>query len=237
MAPTKVTVPQDQAGLEEILKDKDKIKNLFAEPDSFKEFVIEYAQNVHKADVDLSAKIKEETQAVLAEFFKDNGKDPKEARKLNLDPSAPVPSMAEQKRGLYNSKAMGAVLDGECESAGEFFKTIWHQNERTPELVTKLDKFRNAFTSDVPSEGGFLIPERLRAELLRVTLETAVVRPRARVIPMDSLRVPFPAIDSTTTAGSVEVNTSPCTGWLSSASRPYLAIVSATSTSRACGTG
>ena len=36
-----------------------------------------------------------------------------------------------------------------------------------------------------------------------VALETAVVRPRARIIPMDSLRVPLPAIDDTSHATSV----------------------------------
>jgi HK97 family phage major capsid protein len=56
----------------------------------------------------------------------------------------------------------------------------------------------------VPADGGFLIPEVLRANLLETSLETAVVRPRAMVVPMDSLRVPFPTIDETTHAGSVK---------------------------------
>jgi HK97 family phage major capsid protein len=55
----------------------------------------------------------------------------------------------------------------------------------------------------VPSEGGFLVPETLRAELLRVSLESSVVRKRARVIPMETLRVPIPMLDSTTNNGSV----------------------------------
>ena len=47
----------------------------------------------------------------------------------------------------------------------------------------------------LPAGGGFLVPENLRADLLRVSLETSIVRPRARVIPMESNRVPFPMID------------------------------------------
>lgn len=54
-----------------------------------------------------------------------------------------------------------------------------------------------------PSDGGFLIPEILRAELLRVALEKAIVRSRARIIPMDSLTVPFPTVDSTSNVSSV----------------------------------
>ena len=41
---------------------------------------------------------------------------------------------------------------------------------------------------------------------------------------------------SSSTGRSLEPSTSPCTGCFSRRSRPYLAIVSATSTSSACGT-
>jgi HK97 family phage major capsid protein len=54
-----------------------------------------------------------------------------------------------------------------------------------------------------PADGGYLIPEILRAELLRVGLENSIVRSRARVIPMDSLTVSFPMVDSTSNVSSV----------------------------------
>jgi len=55
----------------------------------------------------------------------------------------------------------------------------------------------------VPADGGFLIPEYLRSELLRVALEKAVVRSRARVVPMETLTVPFPMIDTTSNASNI----------------------------------
>jgi HK97 family phage major capsid protein len=55
----------------------------------------------------------------------------------------------------------------------------------------------------VPSEGGFLVPEVLRSEILMLSLETSVMRPNATVIPMDSLRVPLPSIDDTSHASNV----------------------------------
>jgi HK97 family phage major capsid protein len=55
----------------------------------------------------------------------------------------------------------------------------------------------------VPAEGGFLVPEAFRAQLLQLALEESVVRPRATVVPMEVPRVKFPMIDSTTNAGSV----------------------------------
>ncbi len=98
---------------------------------------------------------------------------------------------------------MGAAIDKEFGNSSDFFSLIWHNRSRDASAQAKLHRVRNAFSSTVPSEGGFLIPEQLRSELLRVSLETAIVRPRARVIPMETLRVPFPAIDSTSNVSSV----------------------------------
>ena len=67
----------------------------------------------------------------------------------------------------------------------------------------EIAKIQNSFGSSVPSDGGFLIPEYLRSELLRVALEMAVVRSKARVVPMETLSVPYPTIDSTSNASSV----------------------------------
>jgi HK97 family phage major capsid protein len=69
--------------------------------------------------------------------------------------------------------------------------------------MAKLARVRAAYSSQDGASGGFLVPETLRSELLRISLETGVVRPRARVIPMDAPRVGFPAVDSTSNASSV----------------------------------
>ncbi len=53
------------------------------------------------------------------------------------------------------------------------------------------------------SQGGFLVPEIYRAQLLEIALEGAVVRPRATIIPMgtDSLKIPY--VNDTSHASSV----------------------------------
>jgi HK97 family phage major capsid protein len=82
---------------------------------------------------------------------------------------------------------MGAALDSDYQGSADYFKSIWHLADRgNAQIADKLRAMRNAFSSTVPSEGGFLIPETLRSELLRISLETSIVRPRARVIPMES---------------------------------------------------
>ena len=197
----RMTIPDTAAGLEEMLADRGKMKNLFENKGDFGEFVSKYAKVVLDRDQEVATQVREETQRVLAQWLKDE--QPEAVRRLNLDPAAPVASIAKQKSGLHNPRAMGAKIDREFDNSAEYFSAIWHNGQKDASTQAKLQRVRNAFSSTVPSEGGFLIPESLRSELLQVALETSIVRPRARVIPMESLRVPFPAIDSTSNASSV----------------------------------
>src|SRR6185295_5300172 len=114
----------------------------------------------------------------------------------------------QPKNKFYNKRAIGAAkdktgtksYDSEFEDIADFMKSIWHSNFVGQDRWARI---RNDYSSLDAASGGFLVPEVLRAELLRVALETAIVRPRARIIPMDSARVPFPTIDSTSNASSV----------------------------------
>lgn len=197
----RITIPESAAGLEEMLADRGQMKALFEQKDAFGEFISRYAKTVLDRDQEIATQVREETQRVLAEWLREN--EPEAVKRVNLDPASPVASAAQQKSGLHNPRAMGAKIDNLFENSAEYFQLIWHNASRDAGMQAKLGKVRNAFSSTVPSEGGFLIPEVLRSELLRVALETSIVRPRARVIPMDSLRVPFPAIDSTSNVSSV----------------------------------
>jgi HK97 family phage major capsid protein len=114
------------------------------------------------------------------------------------------------RNSLFNSTALGAPLDSEpyARDIGTFLQAIWHRAEaERPDDVESLRNFKrvmqNALSERVPSQGGFLVPEHLRSAILMVALENAVVRPRARIIPMDSLRVPYPTIDDTSHTSSV----------------------------------
>jgi HK97 family phage major capsid protein len=200
------TNPRNADELAEMLADPTKAKDVVASPESLKDFITAYANKAQGEGTDLQRQVDEAVQAGFANFLRENGagdiKRP-DLRAATPDPYAAA-SKSAQAKGLYNRKALGAQVDDLFENSGEFFHTIWRGNtaRTSAENQTKLERLRN-FSSDVPADGGFLIPETLRSELLRVALETAVVRPRARVVPMESLRVPFPAIDSTTNSGSV----------------------------------
>lgn len=200
-APERITVPTNEAELQVMLGDGEKMKGLFANKQAFGEFISNYARVVLDKDQSIATQVREETQRVLADYLREN--QPEAIARVNLDPGAPLPGIAHQRNKIYNPKAMGARIDKEFAGSADYFQSIWHNTNRDANLQAKLGRLRNAFSSTVPSEGGFLIPETLRSELLAVALETAIVRPRARVIPMDSLRVPFPAIDATSNVSSV----------------------------------
>lgn len=123
---------------------------------------------------------------------------------------------------LWNEAAQGAQFDDEpySESIRSYMYALWKAEHVAKDagdtdtvarivdykkrLANGLGRPKNAGMSErLPAEGGFLVPEHLRSEILMIALETAAVRPRARIIPMDSLRVPMPTIDDISHANNV----------------------------------
>lgn len=192
--------------LEATLKDQAKMVDL-TKKGEIGQFIKDYAQAKMDSAGDLENAVKEETQRVLAQMLKDNGAAA--LARPNMMTGDITGGLGRAKNKIYNRRAPGVVIDKHFEDAAEFFQAIWHNVDglqNSAELADKkleLKKVLNSFGSTLPADGGFLIPEVLRSEILSVALETAIVRPRARTIPMSSLRVPFPAVDETTHAGSV----------------------------------
>ncbi len=97
-----------------------------------------------------------------------------------------------------------AVIKGEAVAKRDGNRELLDKLEGLKGNLAKTLEIRNAGMAErVPSEGGFLVPENLRSEMLALSLEEEVVRPEATVIPMDSLRVPLPSIDDTSHASNV----------------------------------
>lgn len=191
------------AELEQQLRDPDHVQNLIAE-NRFGEWVKEYADAKMAANSDLETRVREETEQVLTQWLQEHG----QAKRLNLTPDDPK-GTTSPRNAVYNASAPGAALDKDYKGSADFFQSIWHQAaslSNSDELLARQaewKKIQNSFGSQVPADGGFLIPEELRSELLQVSLESSVVRPRARVIPMSSLAVPIPIVDDTSHVGSV----------------------------------
>lgn len=204
--PKDIPVPQNSDELAEMMGDPGRYKGILASNETLHAFIDAYAKAQQGPGTDLHRQIETEVQRGLAAMLKDNGADDSRdgIKRLNLDPQTRPANMLTSHRQAtaYNAKAVGAMLDNEFASAGEFIHETWHLNA-SPEAVAKVQRLRNAFGSVVPSDGGFLVPETLRSQLLQIALEMSVVRPRATVVPMETARVPFPSIDVTTNATSV----------------------------------
>src|SRR5579859_468559 len=95
---------------------------------------------------------------------------------------------------LYADSAPGAALDGKDIGWGVLALAA----KGDPGALAVL---RNAMSERVPSQGGLLVPERLRSDMVLASLENAIVRPLATVIPVSSLRTGIPTVDDTTHAG------------------------------------
>lgn len=106
------------------------------------------------------------------------------------DPPAP----GSWRAALYRPDAPGAVLDGQpwARSWATYLRAVLD-----PRDAAVRQHIANAMSERVPSQGGFLVPESLRSQVLAY-MTTAVMRPQAMVLPMSTLRLPIPNLDNPT---------------------------------------
>lgn len=196
-----VTVPTNAAELAEFMADPAKLKNLFDMDEEkgltpkpeYQAFLSELAD----AELRNDAKIAGIVQQQMALSSK---QDPTKITRRAL---------ANGKPSYYNSSAPGAKVDRIFATHGEFMQAVWHARDslsNADELRSKMvetKKITNAMSSVIPADGGFLIPEELRAEIMAVALQESVTRMRATVIPMASKTLGLPVVDETTRATSV----------------------------------
>ncbi len=222
-----VAIPETAEELEELLNDDGRLGEVLA-AGQFGELTKAYAEkSLGNTKAELGVQMREQLQVGMQSFLQDQaaaGFVPKggpslsgrEARRAQAIAASARADASQQvvKNKLFNPRAMGACVDDESysESLGQFIHTVYMAEKGAEKRgdtaeVTRIQDFKtrlhNALSERIPAEGGFLVPEVLRSEILMVALETAIVRPRARIIPMDSLRVPIPAIDDTSHSSSV----------------------------------
>lgn len=230
MAPTLV-VPETSEGLQEVLTDHKKVGEFFSETavknGDTKRFLDAYAGHYVKGNPDTVAHTREQVQSVLFDMLRDNGA----GRKLNLGNTLDkqlnarlgfmggegTAAVSKGRGAMYNKLAPGAQFEAATKpeerfaSIGEYLRAI--QEEARPssragraDLLAKLERVRSfqaSFAEEDPGAGGFLVPEVMRSELLQLALEESLVRSRATVIPMSTLRVPIPMVDETSHASSL----------------------------------
>ncbi|MDN5857143.1 MAG: phage major capsid protein [Pseudonocardia sp.] len=191
---TKTVIPTSAAELEELLGDRDKIQAMLRdEPASFSDLLTNYTRAVRDQDQGLQVQVREQVQATIADMIRE---DPEFAAALKRPDMRPTPNAAST-ASAHNPAAVGAQLDGQFRSAGELVWLLGAERKGDRGAIERMAKLRNEFSSTIPSEGGFLIPEEYRSELLSTAQASAIVRPRATVIPMGAPRVKMPMIEDT----------------------------------------
>lgn len=168
----------------------------------------------------LDAKAHAEAFKLLQNLLNGGTQDRDKLQRLNLDPRATPTGYDGKGSAFYNKRAPGAVAYNDANvnpkghkpganmSIGDWMvaaagNTISDVPKSHRELRHTLEEIRDAYSGTVPADGGFLVPEEFRAELLQLALEGSIVRSRARVIPMSALKLRMPTIDSNTNVGSV----------------------------------
>jgi HK97 family phage major capsid protein len=198
---TAIAIPENPAELEDFLNDDAKVKAVAAQEGGLTALLKAAARKTMEKDASIAAQIREQTQLIFHEMMEANGMDSKKS-KVNLNWTEPIQANRAARRHQPNPDAAGAVLNGEFPNIAAYLQTIWNKANLKGDAAEKLQRVRD-FSEKIPSEGGFLVPEEFRAELLIASLGSAVVRPRARVIPMSSATLRFPKIDETSRVSSV----------------------------------
>lgn len=201
----KLAVPNTAEGLQEALTNKTTLKTLIDEG-SFPEFLTAYQREFHAKDAGVVKETADDqAMRILAQMaregkveFRQGGADGRRA--------TPADIRAQRQAAIRHPKlAVGAKLDGEFDNLWDFLQVTHPKADARMDqrIADKLKLIQNAMSTTDPASGGFLVPEEFRATLMQVALETAIVRPRARVLPMQSLRISMPIVDVTSNVSSV----------------------------------
>lgn len=169
---------------------------------SFQQKLIDYGQSKSKDLAELRAEAIEQGQKAVVAMFERNGAE----FNNKLDLVSIAKRKGAEAKAYYSKEAPGSGLDGKFSSAAHAFhqslaavgvKALEHLKV-DPDLIRVMD-----YGTQDPSQGGFLVPEEVRSDIMTRSLEFTVVRPQAQVVPMPSGRLSYPANDFSTEVGEV----------------------------------
>jgi HK97 family phage major capsid protein len=198
MTAVKARTPHTADDFRAALEDRGSMRRMVNNGD-LPQFVAEYARAVNDADRDrvVQEQLQQQHNAALEILAKMAGREPGQVDPRRL-------SDASARGALFSKTAPGAAVDGVFESLGDMFRAA--TRDHASEYRAQLDRVRsvqNAYGSQIPADGGFLVAEEVRSMLLSAALESSIVRPRATVVPMSTSRTGVPTVDETSRNGSV----------------------------------
>lgn len=200
------TVPENPEQWADMLRDTKRMDHYIASQEGRLEFatlLVDYGNKaVHSNNGELGKDIANAMEKGWERFAESNGyKAEGQRQRLPLDPSA----LSAQDRTIerMGRRAPGAGLNGEYEGFGEFLSAAWNGPGSGTSVSDKIVAATKNLNESAGADGGFLVPEEFRAEILRSSLEQAIVRSRARVVPMSGLQLRYPAIRDVSHATNV----------------------------------
>jgi len=228
MAEITLTVPDSAEGLQDLLNDEAKVRALMLNPDGMKEMATKYAQQIAANDPDLAKQGKEAIEAGFKSFqeqLEDNGytgnlkRPPMGANtpnQMGKNGGHDLPwfrgttslTAAQQLHALaiYEPESPVAHLDGIFERMANFYQSVaagtdpyWFGQG----LKGVTDARMKALNESQGDQGGFLVPEEFRVQLLSLALEASIMRPRSMVIPMTTMSLRIPTIRDSSHATTV----------------------------------
>ena len=228
-------IPNNPDGLLAELDTPEKAAQIFSDPEKRKDWLSGYVRSFNEANRDTQTDwLREETEKAATDFLTRNGYVPasKGRPPMSDDGGSKAPykgmSAHERRQIAATGHGPGVELVGRFDEPTDFFKAVdWQTLQRSG-----IDSRLKALGSGAGADGGFLIAEDYRAEVMRIALESAIVRPRARVIPMGGPTVRYPMIRDTTHAsnwyGGITANWVPEGGDLSTVVQPTFGQVALT---------
>lgn len=215
----KLAIPENANDLREFLDNPDKVAETFATPESTAEFFESYRKAVNAKDPELTEQADVARSEGLIKMIEDAGfvkQDPKADVKRPPMGGGGASVARTGSKAVYNDLGMshtqmrqvgatggdlaGMDLAGQFDGLSDF--GLAALNAIAGKSVDMDARLKN-LTEIIPGDGGFLVPEEFRAELLMLSLEMSVVRPRANVVPMGSAVLRYPAILDTSHATNV----------------------------------
>jgi len=214
---TKVAVPTNPEDLRAFLDDPVKIQDVFDDPAKAAAFIESYSKAATAADPELGEQAEGAKAKAFVKLLEESGFVKQPVGRMTRLPM----SEGQHNDSLRGSKAMYNHLGADRKTLRQIAATGqgpgvgmegWGEAGLDEFLLASL---RSIFTQDqkdarlkdlsetISGDGGLLVPEEFRAELLMIALEEAVIRPRARVIPMGSASLRFPSIRDTSHATNV----------------------------------
>lgn len=159
-----------------------------------------YREATNKTMKDLQGQMEETVTASVLDMLKRNGNTPDSRPDVRPAPTA----VQARAQAAYDPQAPGVEVGKIWNSAGQMLQDLLTPTKRQSKdqraRFEAYEDFKNAYSSNVPSSGGYLVPEEVRADIMTAALPEAVVRPQATVVPMPTSKLRWPVVDQTTLA-------------------------------------